>query len=646
MKKLLLFSFALCTGAAAMAQSTAHLVKIGPQANKQKKITKSDILVGELPETFSQAVTGGPSSSNRNANQLNTAAFTFSPSSIINTGYQLQTNGSTRNAIVQNSDGTLSTAHTFSAGSLSPWADRGTGYNYFDGSVWGTGPSARTETVRSGFTNIAVTASGKEHTIAHAPTSTTNPMVYCSRPVKGTGAWTQNNDPILSPTGPGGSLFPRLTAGGANGNSLHAIAILTPTVFPNGVAYQGQDGVLAYARSTDDGVTWSSWTAPTQLDTSNGFPGHPNGGDCYAIDARGSVIAYVVGSMVSDAVLMKSTDNGTTWTRTLIKKFPIRKYSGQVVTDTVPMNSTIDTIDVMDGAFDIVLDASNNAHVFSGRTRVLCSDTANGWSFYPVTDGLYYWNETMVPGHPAIIAGMEDINANGILDLPSPTPSTDTPFGIYLGGMVSHPSCGIDANGKIFCLYDAPIELTDDGTGHAYRNVYVMASTNGGSTWSTPARVKPNDNMEQVYPNIAPHFTGSCIPVTYQEDLAVGNGLTKQASGNVDPYNGFADIMYGCLSISEVLSTHDITNNLFNVSDNYPNPFHGSTSITVTMNKSSRVTLDIYNPLGAKVAATVSSDLSSGENIMNIDGSKLSAGIYFYTVRAGEFTVTKKMIVE
>ncbi|RLC22849.1 MAG: hypothetical protein DRH21_07855, partial [Deltaproteobacteria bacterium] len=33
-------------------------------------------------------------------------------------------------------------------------------------------------------------------------------------------------------------------------------------------------------------------------------------------------------------------------------------------------------------------------------------------------------------------------------------------------------------------------------------------------------------------------------------------------------------------------------------------------------------------------------------NTLTIDGSKLTPGIYFYTVRAGETTITKKMIVE
>ena len=631
-----------------MAQNAVHLVKIGGgQAVKQKKITKEDILAGELPETFNEAILNGPTTTSaRQSNPVNTTVFTFTPVSITNTGYQLQTNGATRNAIVQNSDGSLSVANTFSAVSVTPWADRGTGYNYYNGSVWGPGPTVRVETTRAGFTNIAVTSSGKEHTLAHSPTPSTNPMAYNSRPVKGTGAWTQNSNPILSPTGPGGSLFPRMTSGGTNGNSLHAIAILTPTVFPNGAAYQGQNGAFAYARSTDEGVTWSSWTCPSQLDTSNGFPGFPNGGDAYAIDARGDVIAYAVGTMVSDFVLMKSTDNGTTWTQTLIKNFFYRNYTGQYLTDTLNIPTVIDTIDVGDGNIDVVLDNSNNAHVFFGHTRVLCDDTAQGWSYYPVTDGLYYWNETMTPGHPVIIAGMEDLDLSGTLDFPTPTPSTDVPMGIYLGGMVSHPSCGVDASGKIFCLYDAPIEAADDGTGHLFRNVYVMASSNGGTTWTTPARINPTISMEQVYPNIPSHFTGGCIPVTYQEDLSIGNGLTNQSSGNPDPFNGFADINYGCLSISEVLSTHEIINHLFNVSDNYPNPFHGNSSITITMNKSSKVTLDIYNPLGAKVAATITSDLSTGEHTMNIDGSKLSAGIYFYTVKAGEYTVTKKMIIE
>jgi len=55
------------------------------------------------------------------------------------------------------------------------------------------------------------------------------------------------------------------------------------------------------------------------------------------------------------------------------------------------------------------------------------------------------------------------------------------------------------------------------------------------------------------------------------------------------------------------------------------------------------VSLRIYDILGKEVATIVNEKLSPGIYKYEFNGSNLSSGIYFYTIKAGDFTETKKM---
>ncbi len=83
-----------------------------------------------------------------------------------------------------------------------------------------------------------------------------------------------------------------------------------------------------------------------------------------------------------------------------------------------------------------------------------------------------------------------------------------------------------------------------------------------------------------------------------------------------------------------------------NVSQNYPNPFSGVTTITVDLNHAADLSLVLTNLVGQKVFETERGSVSAGTYFFAVDASSLEKGIYFYTVKAGNSTVTKKMIVK
>jgi len=83
----------------------------------------------------------------------------------------------------------------------------------------------------------------------------------------------------------------------------------------------------------------------------------------------------------------------------------------------------------------------------------------------------------------------------------------------------------------------------------------------------------------------------------------------------------------------------------FTLKQNYPNPFNPSTIINYELPITSYATLTIYNILGKRVTTLVSEKQQSGNYQVEWNAAELSSGIYIYTLKAGDFIETKKMIL-
>lgn len=93
------------------------------------------------------------------------------------------------------------------------------------------------------------------------------------------------------------------------------------------------------------------------------------------------------------------------------------------------------------------------------------------------------------------------------------------------------------------------------------------------------------------------------------------------------------------VSVDETISTP--VN--FNLSQNYPNPFNPSTTINYSIADQQFVNLSIYNIVGEKVKELVNQEQNTGNYSVNFNAEGLSSGVYFYTLRTGNFVTTKKM---
>ena len=78
---------------------------------------------------------------------------------------------------------------------------------------------------------------------------------------------------------------------------------------------------------------------------------------------------------------------------------------------------------------------------------------------------------------------------------------------------------------------------------------------------------------------------------------------------------------------------------------NYPNPFNPSTVISYSLTKNGITSLKIYDLLGKEIAVLVNKYLNAGIYSEKFEGGDLPGGIYFYTLRSGNTSVTKKMVI-
>jgi hypothetical protein len=398
--------------------------------------------------------------------------------------------------------------------------DRGTGYNFFNGNFWDSIPTQRIEPEKTGWPCYFPSGPNGEMVVAHYSGGTQNGNLALSkRNNKGTGDWLTT--PFFPPAGASGLLWPRAVSGGTDNDIIHMIAVTTPTG-AGGQIYMEQDGALVYSRSTDNGQNWDIQNSVLNEIGSTFYSGFL--ADVYEFaEPRGNTVAMLIGDPNCDLILMKSTDNGTSWIKTIIWQHP---YPYQ----TYPT----DTFYCPDGAHSIAIDTSGAVHVAFGINKRYVN--ASGiFHWFPLVGGIGYWKEGMntfssnknalspygdigteLISDYNFIGWEQDVNNNGTWDILGEP-------GLYYLGTSSMPQLVIDEQNRVFMFFSAVTETYNNGS-QDYRHIWARGSHDCGQTWgdfidlnATPAYI----NSECVFPSCAPG-TDQAIHLIFQHDNEPG----------------------------------------------------------------------------------------------------------------------------
>ncbi|MGE5679923.1 MAG: amidohydrolase family protein, partial [Bacillota bacterium] len=83
----------------------------------------------------------------------------------------------------------------------------------------------------------------------------------------------------------------------------------------------------------------------------------------------------------------------------------------------------------------------------------------------------------------------------------------------------------------------------------------------------------------------------------------------------------------------------------FQLNQNYPNPFNPTTTIRYSIPRESFVELKVFDLLGREVTTLINKEQSPGEYKVQFDGSSLPSGVYIYTIQAGQYRASKKLML-
>ena len=142
--------------------------------------------------------------------------------------------------------------------------------------------------------------------------------------------------------------------------------------------------------------------------------------------------------------------------------------------------------------------------------------------------------------------------------------------------------------------------------------------------------------------------------VTILDSITFGNQSTDISYGRV--FDGSSEWNFlsptpGSTNSSSGMEVSESTlPETFTLYQNYPNPFNPTTILRYDLPKDALVNITIYDMMGRVVSNLVSSRQSAGYksiqwNATNNAGQSVSAGVYLYTIEAGEFVRTRKMVL-
>jgi hypothetical protein len=589
----------------------------------------------------------------------------FDEAQVIMTTQDNQSNGGISNRLVQWQDGSAAVVATFSHEENSSMSDRGTGYNFYNGNEsfaenWGEMPEARIESIRTGWPTISSLGANGEVIAWHA-----GGVFFMKRDAKGQGEWSE---PVMIPNASTGEqlTWPRIATSGANNDIIHVVSANQAT---SGSTYIN---TLWYSRSTDGGATWTTTSMPG-IEEENLYSA-----DDYSIATNGNTVAVLLfGGTQTSVVLVKSTDNGETWTSSKVWENPYEGFDWETNASSIYTDTMVGPANVA-----LAVDYDGVAHVVMSTYEYIHSELGDTYTVFSgrTVDGVAYWNDTQ-DGPIAAANG----NPHDALRMWWPDPENpgyvtmDTPelykfcgympmydgiefenenlydgndyFYKFYSRCSAQPCISVDPNGVIFVAYSCPNISRANGDGIYQRSVYTSYKLDkNAEEWV----VNADDLMQDFIHMLSDGIWVTCSPkavnageffVSYSEDSEIG--IYNFFDGTGAPYGqnqgGFTENYINVVRVSyNVEGVNETVNPMTEVSV-YPNPTTAAAGLRINSSMDADAVISLYNITGQMVKS-FNKSLSLGVN--GIDIQDLHSGVYFCTVSANGFSKTVKFVVE
>jgi len=394
----------------------------------------------------------------------------------------------------------------------------------------------------------------------------------------------------------------------------------TPPIWPHAVGTSNNNIVLVGspnpgfvgATSTYNGANWSNFVDIPMISG-------PSGNYEAAAGAGGKVA--LIGTDYNGTSALnwyRSNDNGVTWDggATIL---PYIITGG----DTLFMNIA--------GGFQAVYDNAGNAHIVFAAYNVTSNTFPNPNTVEYVNPSIYHWNSGS--GTLTAVANKSRI------------PSLADTITTLLIEPLCMPTITISPSGRLSCAYTAytqgNTQVVDNGDVLNCGEIYVQSSADNGVTWGSPVNLTNTPNVEEKHPSFCPATNTDSIRIYYVRDLKAGGWVNNAAWGKAPVYGIFKTNSPAPVGIKENVAVAKS----FELFQNYPNPFNPTTTISYFVQKQGLVTMKVYDAMGREVATLVNEIQPQGAKEILFDASKLSSGIYYYSITAGDFKDTKKMML-
>ncbi len=182
----------------------------------------------------------------------------------------------------------------------------------------------------------------------------------------------------------------------------------------------------------------------------------------------------------------------------------------------------------------------------------------------------------------------------------------------------------------------------------------ILPSVQFGSPMPVTVQSVYADTIVSI-PTVSRHLKMWVTGAQREWIFSYGLGMTSMISGDGDIFFGSGSqsslayakingVEYG----TEPLTVNDESNVIpkyFALHQNYPNPFNPSTTITFNIPSNMDISLKVYTVIGMETTSIAGGKYPAGIHSVQWRPDGLASGVYFYTLRAGKFSQTKKLIL-